>query len=683
MKRWIGIFCAITLVFTAVPTLVCGVTESTRVVAAEASTEETDQKEGVRWFPVPKERQNDDAWEVECEKQVCLCQHFTDTPEITGYSNYLDTVWGEHGELTVTRNGSDGVSGTYWPRVRTVMLSSAPEMDLSVADTLYFNFDVDEGTTWNMMLSFNGFHIKLSKVIADATGKAGTVAHSDLDGGSGHFEGSINLKEVLEELENENGTESSINAAVIRQMDTTYVPQLTVYCVGGVGASLTINELFISTSDDVSGDQTRFVDMGLLTGKGEAYYEEPEEFVITEVDAVRWFPVPKERQNDDAWEAECEKQTCYCQRFTDTPATTGFSNYLDTEWGENGELTITRNGSDGVNGTYWPRIRTVMTTKEPKLNLDVADTLYFNFDVDAGTTWNMMLSFNGFNIKLSKVISDAVGKGGTVAHSDLDGGSGHFEGSISLKEVLEELEKENGTESSANAAVIRQMGTTYVPQLTVYCVGAVGASLTINELFLSTPEDTNGEQARLVDMGLLTGRGGAYYYWTYGDFNYALKDDQTAEIVAYFGADEDVIIPETIDGYKVTSIHEAAFYDCDLVKRLTIPSTVTSIEGYAFCGCDALSDIYYGASEDDWNAVSIGMKNEPLSTATMHFAIQKISGDMNGDYALNMMDALLLFGGINGAREMTEEQTMLADYNGDGAINMMDALLLYKRVSGQ
>jgi hypothetical protein len=42
-----------------------------------------------------------------------------------------------------------------------------------------------------------------------------------------------------------------------------------------------------------------------------------------------------------------------------------------------------------------------------------------------------------------------------------------------------------------------------------------------------------------------------------------------------------------------------------------------------------------------------------------------------------------LFGGINGAREMNEEQTMLADYNGDGAINMMDALLLYKRVSGQ
>ncbi len=62
---------------------------------------------------------------------------------------------------------------------------------------------------------------------------------------------------------------------------------------------------------------------------------------------------------------------------------------------------------------------------------------------------------------------------------------------------------------------------------------------------------------------------------------------------------------------------------------------------------------------------------------------QKIVGDMSGDGTLNMMDALLLFGGINGARELTDEQKAAADYNGDGVLNMMDALLLFKHVSGQ
>ncbi|MBQ4618254.1 MAG: dockerin type I repeat-containing protein [Clostridia bacterium] len=59
-----------------------------------------------------------------------------------------------------------------------------------------------------------------------------------------------------------------------------------------------------------------------------------------------------------------------------------------------------------------------------------------------------------------------------------------------------------------------------------------------------------------------------------------------------------------------------------------------------------------------------------------------LMGDMNGDGDLNTMDALLLFGGINGARELTEAQQAVADYTGDGNVNMMDALLLFKAVSG-
>ncbi len=57
-------------------------------------------------------------------------------------------------------------------------------------------------------------------------------------------------------------------------------------------------------------------------------------------------------------------------------------------------------------------------------------------------------------------------------------------------------------------------------------------------------------------------------------------------------------------------------------------------------------------------------------------------GDLNFDGVVNMMDALLLYGGTGGARNLTPEQAAVADVSGDGTVNMMDALLLYKVASG-
>ncbi|MBQ4617879.1 MAG: hypothetical protein IJB27_05845 [Clostridia bacterium] len=75
-------------------------------------------------------------------------------------------------------------------------------------------------------------------------------------------------------------------------------------------------------------------------------------------------------------------------------------------------------------------------------------------------------------------------------------------------------------------------------------------------------------------------------------------------------------------------------------------------------------------SFDEYAYVEIALENEVLL------------GDMNFDGALNTMDALLLFGCVNGAREMTTAQEAVADYTEDGNINMMDALRLFKTVSG-
>lgn len=220
--------------------------------------------DGIRWFPCEAGRENDDIWEVECVKEGCGCQRFTDVAEETGNSNFLDTVYGENGSLTITRNGNDATEGNYWPRIRTLMLEAYPELDLTVANTLYFDFVVAEGTQWNLMLGINGMAVKLSKAISEACGMTG-VETSDHDGPSGTFKGSINLQDALTALSSES-TESGTYAKAIQNMSKTFVPQLQIFCVGPVGASITINELFISTAEDTTGANCDYLDMGLVYG---------------------------------------------------------------------------------------------------------------------------------------------------------------------------------------------------------------------------------------------------------------------------------------------------------------------------------------------------------------------------------------------------------------------------------
>ena len=52
-----------------------------------------------------------------------------------------------------------------------------------------------------------------------------------------------------------------------------------------------------------------------------------------------------------------------------------------------------------------------------------------------------------------------------------------------------------------------------------------------------------------------------------------------------------VTIPETIDGYPVTSIGEKAFSGCTGLTSITIPDGVTSIGSSAFSGCTGLTSI--------------------------------------------------------------------------------------------
>ena len=126
-----------------------------------------------------------------------------------------------------------------------------------------------------------------------------------------------------------------------------------------------------------------------------------------------------------------------------------------------------------------------------------------------------------------------------------------------------------------------------------------------------------------------------------GDMVYQASDD-AATLACYFGADSKVDIPAELGGKPVTeigdyafafcssltevtipegvtSIRDSVFEGCSSLREVTIPKSVTSIESHAFYNCGALATVYYGGTQEDWDALkkNIGEENDPLLNANI------------------------------------------------------------------
>lgn len=73
-------------------------------------------------------------------------------------------------------------------------------------------------------------------------------------------------------------------------------------------------------------------------------------------------------------------------------------------------------------------------------------------------------------------------------------------------------------------------------------------------------------------------------------FEYTIKDNEVT-INKYIGKDKTVIIPERIEGKKVTSIGNYAFWNCPGLNDIILPDGITTIGDYAFSGCVGLTSI--------------------------------------------------------------------------------------------
>lgn len=137
-----------------------------------------------------------------------------------------------------------------------------------------------------------------------------------------------------------------------------------------------------------------------------------------------------------------------------------------------------------------------------------------------------------------------------------------------------------------------------------------------------------------------------------GYYTYAILGDGTAEITDYTGVMTELVIPDTLGGYKVTSIGRwafswcsnltsieipegvtsigyKAFYDCSHLSSIEIPESMTSIGEEAFSGCSSLTAVYYGGSKAKWDTIAISSGNEDLTSAIIHYGTTKVFIDVS------------------------------------------------------
>ena len=94
---------------------------------------------------------------------------------------------------------------------------------------------------------------------------------------------------------------------------------------------------------------------------------------------------------------------------------------------------------------------------------------------------------------------------------------------------------------------------------------------------------------------------------TEGYYTYKVENGEATITDVDESISGDVILPETLGGYKVTAIGKFAFEDCESITSITIPDSVTFIDGWAFWFCKSLTNIIVDENNKNYSNDSNGV----------------------------------------------------------------------------
>ena len=98
-----------------------------------------------------------------------------------------------------------------------------------------------------------------------------------------------------------------------------------------------------------------------------------------------------------------------------------------------------------------------------------------------------------------------------------------------------------------------------------------------------------------------------------GNMNGLRKSDE----YPWFMCKDEIRAVLTEDG--VRGIGEEAFAGYENLETVYIQSSVRRVQPRAFFGCSGLREVHYSGTEDEWEDVTVGSENEPLTSCDVHY----------------------------------------------------------------
>ena len=135
-----------------------------------------------------------------------------------------------------------------------------------------------------------------------------------------------------------------------------------------------------------------------------------------------------------------------------------------------------------------------------------------------------------------------------------------------------------------------------------------------------------------------------------------------------------------------TALGYGVFQECSKLTDLKLSGKLKTIDQYTFADNSASATITFYGSESTWNQVSKPADDPFLQRARMvfdeshHEEEETVIGDINGDGACTVADAVMLQKYLLTTGTLTADQAKIADMNEDGRLDGGDLTLLKQHI---